>query len=241
MELVKSFYKRLPFNKSSNEEYRKSQLKPVPWKSLDCALNNSNTVLELGCGSGWLSHRIAYNYPSKRISAIDLIEENISIAKQQNSAINFSVKDLLLETRKADTVISVGVLHHIDKDIIKLMCHTINLSNKYTFIGLYHTHSRKAMFDFFERYPKHKHRKLFKKMMPHIKNDIQRESWFRDQLEHPFEQTVTLEQYKKVAEQTNTTLSFVNINTDDTYNKTMNRLESYEFTGGMIYGLFEKN
>lgn len=240
MNLIKSFYNVLPFNKASDEMYTKSKFKPIPWPALDSAIQQSTSVLELGCGSGWLSHRIAHNYPNVKVTGIDLIEENVEIARAQNTNAHFYVQDLLIQKKEVDTIISIGVLHHIEKDLSQLMTHAIDLSNKYAFIGLYHKNSRQAMFDFFARYPKHKHRKLFKKMMPHMKDEVQRESWFRDQLEHPYEQCATLELYKKVAKQTNTKLVYVNTNTDDMYDKTMYRLESYEFTGGMIYGLFEK-
>ena len=119
------------------------------------------------------------------------------------------------------------------------MCKTINISNNYTFIGLYHTNSRQAMFDYFSKYSKEKQKKLFKKMTPHMKSK-QRESWFRDQFENPFEQTTTLAVYKQVAKDTNTKLVFTNISTDKTYDSTRESLESFEFKSGFIYGGFKK-
>ena len=96
------------------------------------------------------------------------------------------------------------------------------------------------MFDFFNNYPTHKHKKLFKKMAPHIKHKEQRESWFRDQFKHPFETTTTLKVYNQVAKDTNTKLVYTNINTDETYNSTMEILETFEFQSGFIYGGFVK-
>ena len=119
------------------------------------------------------------------------------------------------------------------------MCKTINISNNYTFIGLYHTNSRHAMFDFFSKYSKEKQKKLFKKMTPHMKSK-QRESWFRDQFDNPFEQSTTLDVYKQVAKDTNTKLVFTNISTDKTYDSTRESLESFEFKSGFIYGGFKK-
>ena len=76
-------------------------------------------------------------------------------------------------------------------------------------------------------------------MTPHMKSK-QRESWFRDQFENPFEQTTTLAVYKQVAKDTNTKLVFTNISTDKTYDSTRESLESFEFKSGFIYGGFKK-
>jgi len=234
--LVEKFYNYIPFNVGND-----IKVDNIPWPFISDNIKNCNTVTELGCGTGWLSSRIKSNYPSTTVKGIDLSETAIAQAKSRNQDIEFIKDDITTYNSKSDMVISVGVLHHIpDYDIYDLMCKAINLSNKYTFIGLYHTQSRKAMFDFFNNYPEHKRKKLFKKMAPQIKNNEQRESWFRDQFEHPFETTTTLKVYNQVAKDTNTKLVYTNINTDETYNSTMEMLETFEFKSGFIYGGFVK-
>jgi hypothetical protein len=119
------------------------------------------------------------------------------------------------------------------------MCDSVNKSNKYTYIGLYHKESRQAMFDFFENYSPDQRYKLFKKMTPWFTSETQRMSWWRDQFEHPYETTVTLVDYQQVAQLTNTKLAWTSVNTDNVYDTTFKRLERYEFTSGFIYGLYQ--
>ena len=242
MSLVKTFYDILPFNKSDDDSLRKQINKSnTPWKSLDTAVSNSNTVLELGCGQGWLSNRIANNY-SVEVTGIDLIKENIDRAKGYNIPnTSFNQEDILQTTRTADTVVSIGVLHHIpDHDISFLLEQAILKSNQYCFMGLYHTSSRRAMFDFYDKYPKHKQYKLFKKMTPWIKDETQRKSWFRDQLRHPYEVTIDLSVLQAAAVSTGRKLTWCNFDNDDQYDITMSKLKSYEFIPGFVYAMFEE-
>jgi len=234
--MVLGFYSTMPFNTGRD----KNSLN-IPWQDLNHHLSTAKTVTELGCGTGWLCNRIKNNYPMLDVTGIDLSETAIQMASMRDSDINWQVKDLVKYKKKSDIVISIGVLHHIPNyELEKLIEHTISLANKYAFIGLYHQNSRQAMFDFFDRYPKHKHKKLFKKMMPHMSSDTQRDSWFRDQFDHPYETVSSLQMYKNVATNTGTQLTFCNLNTDNTYNETMDRLETYEFVSGFIYGGFKK-
>ena len=233
--IIKSFYNLLPFNTGNDKKEDN-----IPWPIVVEKLDNCSSITELGCGTGWLSSRIKKRFPNIKATGIDLSDSAINRAKQRAENVNFEVDDILTYNKKADMIISMGVLHHIPNHTInELMAHAISLSNKYTFIGLYHQSSRQAMFDFFESYPIHKRKKLFKKMTPQIKDNSQRESWYRDQFEHPYEQATTLSVYKEVAKQTNTKLIYSNIQSDDTYNYTMDRLNTYEFVSGFIYGVFE--
>lgn len=213
----------------------------IPWQDLNKHLVNAKTITELGCGTGWLCKRIKNNYPHLKVTGIDLSETAIQTAGANNNDITWQVKDILKYNKKADIIVSVGVLHHIpNHELQALMEKTINLANKYAFIGLYHKNSRQAMFDFFDRYPKHTHQKLFKKMVPHMTSDTQRASWFKDQFEHPYEVSSSLAMFKNTAVNTNTKLTYCNLDKDDTYNYTMDRLETYEFVSGFIYGGFKK-
>lgn len=239
MSLVKSFYDIMPFNRAGDTDLLNQINKPrTPWPSLDTAVSQSDSVLELGCGQGWLSNRIANNYPVQ-VTGIDLIQENIDRAnKYKNNNGNFQVLDIRDCQQKADTVISVGVLHHIPGDINDLVKHAMSLSNRYCFIGLYHDQARRAMFDFYSEYPIDKRRRLFKKMTPWIKTDQHRESWYRDQFEHPYEISVTLNDYK--GWQDKFELAWCNMDSDDVYDSTMKKLKCYEFIPGFIYGLYRR-
>ena len=81
---------------------------------------------------------------------------------------------------------------------------------------------------------------IFKKMMPHMKNEKQRDSWYRDQFYNPYEDSVTLKTLQEVADETKTKLNYSNLDTDDTYYNVMNKLNTYEFTSGFIYGGYSK-
>jgi len=232
--IVQSFYNYMPFNIGIDNNTN------IPWPSLCSHLDSAESFTELGCGTGWLCNRVKNKYANIAVTGIDISETAINESKLRSQKINWKIQDLTTYNEKVDVVASIGVLHHIPGySIYDLMCKTINISNNYTFIGLYHTNSRHAMFDFFSKYSKEKQKKLFKKMTPHMKSK-QRESWFRDQFDNPFEQSTTLDVYKQVAKDTNTKLVFTNISTDKTYDSTRESLESFEFKSGFIYGGFKK-
>ena len=233
-KMVQSFYNYMPFNTGIDNNTN------IPWPSLCNHLESAESFTELGCGTGWLCNRVKNKYPNIAVTGVDISETAINESKLRSNKINWKLQDLTEYNKKSDVVVSIGVLHHIpNHTIYELMCKTINMSTNYAFIGLYHTHSRKAMFDFFNRYSENKQKKLFKKMTPHMESK-QRESWFRDQFNNPFEQTTTLDVYKQVAKDTNTKLTFTSISTDSIYESTMLALETFEFKSGFIYGGFEK-
>lgn len=233
---VKRFYNNLPFNTGHDTNQDN-----IPWPSLHTYLKCANTVTELGCGTGWLCARIKKQYPSLKITGIDISETAIKQACMRTDNVDYKIDNLLTYNKKSDIVISIGVLHHIETDNLKSLLHkAIQLSKKYCFIGLYHENSRKAMFDFFNGYPESKRKQLFKKMMPHMKNKEQRDSWFRDQFYHPYEQSISLDTMKQVAKETDTKLEFTNLKNDDTYKTIMQKLNTYEFTSGFIYGGYAK-
>lgn len=233
--MIKNFYNLLPFNLGNDKKEDN-----IPWPIVVDKLSECQTVTELGCGTGWLSSRIKKKFPNISVTGIDLSQSAINQANKRSDSVEFIVDDITTYNKHADMIISLGVLHHIpNHDIKDLMSKAINLSNKYAFIGLYHQNSRQAMFDFFESYPVNKRKNLFKKMTPQIKDDSQRDSWYRDQFNHPYEQSTTLKVYEEVAKQTNTNLIYTNIKSDDTYDLTMDRLNTYEFVSGFIYGVFE--
>ena len=233
---VKRFYNNLPFNTGYDTKQNN-----IPWPLLHTYLKCSKTVTELGCGTGWLCARIKKQYPELEITGIDISKIAIEQACMRSNDVNYRIDNLLTYNKKSDVVISIGVLHHIETNNIKSLLHkAIALSKKYCFIGLYHEDSRKAMFDFFNNYPESKRKSLFKKMMPHMTNTEQRASWFRDQFYNPYEQSISLDTMKQVAEETNTKLEYTNINSDNTYNSVMEKLHTYEFTSGFIYGGYSK-
>ena len=91
MNLIKKFYEALPFNKAEDTIiHQRIQQPGTPWNSLTDAMSNTSSVLELGCGNGWLSNRIANNYPNIQVTGIDQFQEikemaNKSVIETVNS------------------------------------------------------------------------------------------------------------------------------------------------------------
>lgn len=117
---VLKFYQNLQFNvnekpgttadlirKTNNVEY----IYPNPKDFYD-----AKTVLEIGCGCGWLSNSIAYYY-GPNVTAIDLNPSAIEHARETANLlqidVDFNCADLFgYECEQKDIVLSVGVLHH---------------------------------------------------------------------------------------------------------------------------------
>ena len=235
MNSIIKFYKSLPFNKVSDKLYCKQVNKSkTPWIQLDNCIEDSNSVLELGCGTGWLSNRIANNYDVD-VTGIDILKENIANAsKYKNKNTEFFVEDILTTQRRADTIVSIGVLHHMPNQNIKnLIRHSVNLANKYAFIGLYYKYSRDTVLEYFDAIPPDKRYKHFKKLTPWMTDDVQRKSWFRDQFEHPYECSVTLEDFD----------IGIKHQCFGYYDKTttLRRINNGEFVSGFIYGVYDLN
>ena len=47
-------------------------------------INGTNRILELACGTGIMTRMIAQNYPSSKITGVDISEEYLDIAKQNS-------------------------------------------------------------------------------------------------------------------------------------------------------------
>jgi len=77
---------------------------------------NKNT-LEFGCGNGVHTEKILNFNPSK-ITAIDISEEAIQVAKDKGSnKINYIVENCegtKLDSNSFDIIYGVGILHHLD-------------------------------------------------------------------------------------------------------------------------------
>jgi ubiquinone/menaquinone biosynthesis C-methylase UbiE len=81
----------------------------------------SHTILEIGCGTGYITNLVALQNPKCKIDAVDF-SDSIDIAKEfsKNNSIKnitYHKKDFLnfKITKNYDLVMSNGVLHHIPK------------------------------------------------------------------------------------------------------------------------------
>lgn len=86
-----------------------SALNPLLPPSVD------TTILDVGCGDGWLSGELSKKY--KFVSGCDISEELISIAKKNYPSIPFEVLDVSVKTNfkkdSFDVVLASLVLHNI--------------------------------------------------------------------------------------------------------------------------------
>jgi SAM-dependent methyltransferase len=100
-------------------------LEPAKWDHnnhyhsflLDRLPNQSNLVLDIGCGTGEFSRLLAQRF--ERVIAIDLSPKMIQVARQNStnySNINFQVADILqwqFPLEKFEAIVSIATVHHL--------------------------------------------------------------------------------------------------------------------------------
>ena len=225
---VLNFYKSLPFNyRSSVEDEVRSILDKRPedlYPGLSKLLDENTSVLEIGCGVGWLSNSINYIYKSS-VLGIDFNPVAIArageVAKSMGLKTEFLTEDLFLfEPKKPfDIVISFGVLHHTDncKEAIRIICDKFVRDGGHIVIGLYHKYGRQPFLDHFAAMKKYgaSEKVMFeryRKLHPYVKDETQLMSWFRDQVLHPHETQHTLEEMLPILEGAGMSLRATSIN-----------------------------
>ena len=73
-------------------------------------------ILDLGCGNGWMSKKIAKLFPNINYLGIDGAENMIKKAKLNNSQFNYLCADInqWVPSREFDLMISMEVLYYLD-------------------------------------------------------------------------------------------------------------------------------
>lgn len=225
---VLDFYKSLPFNyRDSVEEHVKSlhQIDPVAsYPVLVPLLRPGVRVLEVGCGTGWLSNAIAHRYKAS-VTAIDFnpvaIQRAAEVAKAAGLDTKFSVADLFRyePSELFDVVISIGVLHHTDDcaAAVRRCCNRFVKPGGHVFIGLYHRYGRRPFLDHFQEMKEAgaSEERMFaeyRRLHSQLKDETLLMSWFRDQVIHPHETQHTLEEMLPVLASVDMTLVSTSIN-----------------------------
>jgi len=226
---VLEFYEQLPFNYASSPEIVVSEIKNnnvlsyyfSKWESL---FKKGSTVLEMGCGAGWMSNAIKY-YHGSDIVGIDFNPKAIGFAIEVAKLLTpqeqakFVVSDLFEYTGGPyEVVVSMGVLHHtVDcAGGIKKACELTQKSG-HIIIGLYHKYGRRPFLDHFKNlinkgYSEDELLLEYKKLDSRHKDDIMARSWFKDQVLHPHETQHTLAEVDKIFRENSVQTNSTSIN-----------------------------
>jgi len=260
MDKVKDFYKDTPFNFSQDTELYIESIKNsnqiLEYIDLHKYLNNNffnfnkysiNSVIEFGCGTGWLTNTISYYY-KKEVKAIDFTEKAIKkaeeVSRKLKSKAEFVLSDIFNyeDNKRYDLVISMGVLHHT-YDCKKAFDKISNFVKPggLLYVGLYHLYGRKPMLKMLQSYAfwngNEAAYNLFKMMNKDMKNNQHNFSWFRDQVLHPHETQHTYEEVSKWYDSNSFDVISTSINNYKNFNKYKEKeiyelekkLENYSF------------
>lgn len=235
MESVKDFYRETPFNYNEEVDFYYNSIiesnQVLEYLDLHRLLRKRkfttlkpvlNSIIEFGCGTGWLSNSIAYYY-QKRLLSIDFTKKAVDIAAQVSSKLSvdveYKVEDIFKYSndQKYDLVVSMGVLHHTSdcKKAFQIISRFVKPGG-FLYVGLYHSYGRKPMLKMLQNYS-HWHGidsafNLFKKMNLNMKNTQHINSWFRDQVLHPHETQHSLTEVKSWIDELNFNLVSTSIN-----------------------------
>ena len=225
---VLAFYKELPFNYRSTVGStvkaikKQNMLKAYPMVAQ--LLSKKTTVLDVGCGAGWLSNSIAHHYGCA-VQGIDFNPVAIERAQQVSNGLEasstFSVQDLFLYRPKPafDAVLSLGVLHHTNncREALKSIATYTVKQGGYIFVGLYHAYGRAPFLQYFENLKAKGANEdtlfdAYKELHSTMNDETQLLSWFRDQVLHPHETQHTLEMVCEVFDECGIELVSTSIN-----------------------------
>jgi 2-polyprenyl-3-methyl-5-hydroxy-6-metoxy-1,4-benzoquinol methylase len=225
---VLEFYKNLPFNIHSSPSEQIHAIRQrnsvLNYPVLPPLLKPGTSVLEVGCGTGWLSNSISHYYQAN-VTGIDFNPKAIAfcqqVAQAMSLATQFSVEDLFAykPANKFDVVVSLGVLHHTPDchRAVRRICADFVAPGGTVFIGLYHHYGRKPFLDHFKAMQENGADETqmlarYKQIHAYIKDDTHLLSWFRDQVLHPHETQHTLAEMLPILEETGLELVSTSLN-----------------------------
>ena len=162
------------------------------------SLNSNSSVLDVGCGKGFLLYEMKQLLPDLQIAGFDISKHGLSQSREEirDNLFHHRAQDTYLyENNSFDLVICQGVLHHTSdpylgfKSIEKLV-----KPGGYIIIGLYNWYGR--LITDFRRMIFNITGDMFKILDPRLKikdrGMVKRDSWFNDQYKHPHESKHTI-------------------------------------------------
>lgn len=211
---VLQFYRELPFNYYSSAEAHAASIRGFDYLSshpaLEPLLTPGRRVLEVGCGTGGIANAMVYHHACD-VLGIDFNLKAIARAKEVRDLLGistkFAVADLFsfVPDTRYELVMSSGVLHctgECEKGIRRL-CRVFAADQAHVYIGLYHAYGRKAFTDFVRQMkdaglPEREMFDRYVAIQTRQQDPLVLESWFRDQVLHPFETHHTLKEVDSI-------------------------------------------
>jgi SAM-dependent methyltransferase len=211
---VRSFYNSLPFNFRNDAATHAAALRSInpllAYPPLASSLAASPSLLDVGCGTGWLVSASAF-YHKCTAHGIDIADAAIERARAVANLLcitpRFETADLFLYRPDArfQLVTSLGVMHHTTDCLgaIARVCGTFVADGGRVFIGLYHEYGRRAFYEHFDGLKRRglsqeamfdSFRKLWVGSGRSYSDEMLLQSWFQDQVFHPHETWHTLKQ-----------------------------------------------
>lgn len=228
---VRSFYEEMPFNYYDSTEaaadYIRSNPVEASYPDLHALLQSGEvkTVLEFGCGAGWLTNSLALHY-GLQVTAVDFTSKALERARGVSRVLGIEERTRFVESNlfefedsaPVDLVISLGVLHHTG-DTRGAFRHIQKFAGPgaYVYVGLYHLYGRREFL------------RIFREMLEtqseaeafaHYKDldgvrqgdETHMLSWFRDQVLHPHETQHTFKEMAQWCAEDGLTLQSTSIN-----------------------------
>lgn len=220
-----SGYDQFPYESATTRTTHPDQIGTIAFLfGLDPAPVARARVLEIGCGTGWLTNAIALSYGCPALG-IDFNPVAVERARAVSQALEvdsqFLVADLFQWAPDVPypLVVSLGVLHHTADCVgaVRRLCVDFVADGGHMLIGLYHEPGRRPFLDHFQAMEaagasEDEMRDRFQELDSRIAEETHLTSWFRDQVLHPHETQHTLREMVPVIEDCGMTLVSTSIN-----------------------------
>lgn len=210
---IKTFYRDMPFNYYASTEGAEQNLnadvveRTYPDLHELLLSGEVNSVLEIGCGAGWLANTMAsvYDLP---VTAVDFTSLAVARAREIAEGLGISDRVNFVESNlfdyqapePVDLVISIGCIP-ATRDPRRAFEHMQQFvaPGKYLYLGLYHSYGRQVFLDMFYRILEEQGEEaayLKYRELDSVRrgDETHLRSWFRDQVLHPHENQQSLEE-----------------------------------------------